>query len=49
MPQMFGLLVVSFIAAMAVLSCLLLPPEAVDAGLVGLSLSYALPIVGNLR
>lgn len=46
---MFGLLVVSFISASAIFSCLWLPVGSVDAVLVGLSLSYALPIVGNLN
>lgn len=46
---MFGLLVVTFISASAIFSCLWLPIGSVDAVLVGLSLAYALPIVGNLN
>ncbi len=44
--QAFGLLVVASVAAWAVGSCAVDHP--VSAGLIGLSLSYTLPLVGNL-
>jgi len=44
--QAFGLLVVASVAAWAVGSCVVDHP--VSAGLIGLSLSYTLPLVGNL-
>jgi len=44
--QAFGVLVVASVAAWAVESCVVDRP--VSAGLIGLSLSYTLPLVGNL-
>ena len=44
--QSFGVLVVASVAGYAIISCAIDRPAS--AGLVGLSLSYALPIVGNL-
>jgi ABC-type multidrug transport system fused ATPase/permease subunit len=44
--QMLGVLVITFVAGLAVLS--VIEEADVSPGLVGLSLSYALPIVSNL-
>lgn len=44
--QAFGVLVIASVAAWAVGSCVVDHP--VSAGLIGLSLSYTLPLVGNL-